>query len=172
MTAFGVDAPVDAVLCLFSSIGYVHSVGELESTFRCFAAAVRPGGVVVVEPWLQPNDLIDGQPSARVHDSPDLKLCRMTVSKRRGDVAVLDMHWLVAVRDRPVEHFVERHEMWMPTRGVVLSAMTAAGLEARFEPEGLMPERGLYLGRRLSTGGQAGDVPLQASAGTDGSRVA
>ena len=50
MKTFEVAEPFDAVLCLFSSIGYLKTDDEIADAARAFARAVRPGGVIVVEP--------------------------------------------------------------------------------------------------------------------------
>jgi hypothetical protein len=79
----------------------------------------------------------------------DLKLCRQAVTEVIGDISAFDMHWLVARRDGQVEHFVERHELRLYTSETMRAALEAAGLEARFEPDGLMPKRGLWIARRM-----------------------
>ncbi|MCP3902763.1 MAG: class I SAM-dependent methyltransferase, partial [Planctomycetes bacterium] len=84
MTRFAVPEPVGAVLCLFSSIGYVYPRDRLDAAARCFAGAVRPGGVLVIEPWLDPAAFMDGFPNMDTYTDDDLKLCRMVVSRREG----------------------------------------------------------------------------------------
>ena len=42
----------DAVICMFSSIGYVKTVEGLNQTLRAFARHTVPGGVVIVDGWL------------------------------------------------------------------------------------------------------------------------
>jgi len=148
MREFAVTEPVAAVLCLFSSIAYLQDREELERAHRCFARALRPGGVLLVEPFLAPEELQVGQPFMHTYEDPDLKLCRMATSRREGDRAVLDMHWLVARRDAEVEHFVDRHVLWMPTRETTLEVMATAGFDARYEPEGPAGHRSLFIGVR------------------------
>jgi hypothetical protein len=70
------------------------------------------------------------------------------VAKIDGDLSVLEMHWLVARRDQDVEHFVELHELCLHSPDVMRAALVDAGFEARFEPVGLMPGRGLYIARK------------------------
>ena len=52
MRSFAIDEPYDALLSLFSSIGYLLSEADLQSAASAMAAAVRPGGALIVEPWL------------------------------------------------------------------------------------------------------------------------
>lgn len=57
MTAFDLGRRYDAVLCLFSSIGYVRTLANLRNALRCFRSHLRPGGVLILEPWFTPSEL-------------------------------------------------------------------------------------------------------------------
>jgi hypothetical protein len=46
---------------------------------------------------------------------------------------------------RAVTHHVDRHELGLFERREMLAFMREAGLCAQFEPQGLMPDRGLYI---------------------------
>ncbi len=148
MSNFTVDHPYDALLCLFSSIGYLPGESALRAAARAFAAAVRPGGALIVEPWIAPEDWVVDRPFMTVHDKPDLRLCRMNTSGRDGAYAVMDMHWLVGRKGHPVEHFVEHHRMWMCPRETMRAVFEDAGFTTRFESDGFTRDRGLFLGVR------------------------
>lgn len=148
MTAFTVHPPVDAILSLFSSIGYLLDEEALRAAARSFAAAIRPGGALIVEPWLTREAWVEGRPHMATYDRPDLKLARVNISGREGDHSVMAMHWLVGRPGEPVEHFVEHHRLWMCPRPTMLRAFADAGFDVRFEPDGLLKDRGLFLGVR------------------------
>lgn len=148
MRDFEVETPVDALVCLFSSIGYLETDDDLERCAVAFARAVKKGGALVVEPWLAPEDFKTGHASMDTFDSPELKAARLCVGAREGDRSVLDMHWLVARPDDRVEHIVERHELRLVAREPMRQIFDRAGFTTRFEPEGLMPRRGLFIGTR------------------------
>ena len=57
MTDFQLQRRYDAVLCLFSSIGYVRTLERLGQAFRCFRDHLAAAGVIVVEPWFLPGVL-------------------------------------------------------------------------------------------------------------------
>ena len=67
----------------------------------------------------------------------------MYTSEREGSLSVLDFHYLVG-RPTGIETFQERQELGLFSEEQHLDAFRAAGLEARFEPEGLFG-RGLYV---------------------------
>lgn len=148
MTDFSVDPPVDALLCLFSSVGYLLDEASLDAAARAFAAAIRPGGALIVEPWLAPESWVVDRPMMTLHDKPDLRIARVSTSGRDGDHALLEMQWLVAAKGRPIEHFVEHHRMWLCPRDTMRGVFDSAGFDIRFEPDGLLKDRGLFLGTR------------------------
>jgi ubiquinone/menaquinone biosynthesis C-methylase UbiE len=144
MTAFELGRRFDAVVCLFSSIGYVKTVDGLQRAIVCMARHVAPGGVLVVEPWFAPETYRVGHVAALFVDRPQLKIARMNVSEVRGRISVLNFQYLVGTPDG-VEHFAERHELGLFTRGEHEAAFGAAGLEVTYDPQGLIG-RGLYVG--------------------------
>src|SRR5205823_3257901 len=95
MTGFDLGRRFDAVVCLFSSIGYVMTVERLQAAFAAMARHLGSSGVLVVEPWITPDRWMDGRLSANFVDDPELKLARIVASRREGRISILDMHHLV-----------------------------------------------------------------------------
>jgi len=147
MRHFKLGKSYDVVLCLFSSIGYLLREADVVNAFRCFAAHVADDGVVIVEPWFTPENWETGRPwlSPPV-DLPDLKICRMNVSDRRGDLSLLRFQYLIAT-PAGVEHIQEDHELALYTNEQLLNCFTLAGLVASHESVGLSG-RGLYIARK------------------------
>ena len=81
-----------------------------------------------------------------------IRIARVTVSRVRGLLSIIDMHYLVAHRGGGVRHYVDRHELALFEPGRFLRMMRTAGLRARFLKRGLMPDRGLYVGVREPDG--------------------
>lgn len=146
MTAFDLGRSFDAVTCLFSSVGYLLSLEHLRAAVRAMAAHLRPGGVLIVEPWITPEAWRTGEPHLLTVDQPELKIARINVSGGQGRLAVLNFSYLVG-RPSGVEHFTERHETMLFTHAEVLSAFEAVGLTVEHDTEGLIG-RGLYIGCR------------------------
>jgi daunosaminyl-N,N-dimethyltransferase/N-dimethyltransferase len=148
MTDFTLDEPADALLCLFSSLAYLHTEEQLAAAARSFHRALRHGGALLIEPFVAPDDFEDGRPHLDTYEDDDLKLTRSIVTRSEGRLAVLDFHWLVARRGEPVEHFVERHELKLWARDELERAFGDAGFEVRFEERGLIEGRDLMVCRR------------------------
>ena len=146
MTTLNLGREFDVIVCLFSSIGYVKSPADLKSTMQKFARHLKQGGVLIVEPWLTKSKFRAGAPHMTTYGDNDIKIARLCVSKVRGDISVLDMHYLVAERNKQVRHFVDRHELRMVEPTKMLGLIRGAGLRAAFVKKGLMKDRGLYIG--------------------------
>lgn len=144
MRGFDLGRRFGAVTCLFSSIGYVRTKDGLARAAVCLSKHLEPGGVLIVEPWILPENWRDGTVHALHVDEPDLKISRMSVSRREGDLSVIEFHYLMATR-AGVEHFTERHELALFDHREYVDALAAAGLEVFHDPAGL-PGRGRFIG--------------------------
>jgi ubiquinone/menaquinone biosynthesis C-methylase UbiE len=144
MTSFKLTKQFDVVTCLFSAIGHVKTKRRMDLAVRCMVRHLKPGGVLVVEPWPTPKQWQVGRLGANFVDEPNLKVARFSISKARGKLSVQALHHLVATTNR-IEHFVERLEMGLFTRDEYLDAFRRANLETTYDSEGIMG-RGLYIG--------------------------
>lgn len=144
MRSFDLGRTFDAVTCLFSAIGYVTSEDDLRTAFERMAAHLSPGGVLVVEGWLGPDEWNLDHIGSLYVDEPDLKIARMNVPEVRGRISVVDFHYLVATPEG-VSNFTELHELYLFTPEEYANALEATGLTVEREAEALMG-RGVYIG--------------------------
>jgi SAM-dependent methyltransferase len=150
MRMFDLGRRFDAVICLFSSIGYARTVEDLNRAVAALANHIEPDGVVVVEPWITPDAWEDDHLGAVFVDEPDLKIARVNLGERDGRLSRFVFHYLVLTSEG-VERFEEPHELGLFTHEEYAAAFRAAGLEVEHDPEGLMG-RGLYVGRSVAAG--------------------
>jgi ubiquinone/menaquinone biosynthesis C-methylase UbiE len=146
MMKLNLDKKFDVILCLFSSIGYVKNYSNLTKTIQNFAKHLKVGGVVIIEPWFTEIAYISGLPTMTTYDGEEIKIARLCVSQKRGILSVMDMHYLIAEKNQKMKHFVETHELAMFDVDRMLSIMKEHGLQAHFLKNGLMKDRGLYIG--------------------------
>jgi dTDP-3-amino-3,4,6-trideoxy-alpha-D-glucopyranose N,N-dimethyltransferase len=137
----------DAVICLFSSIGYVTDPSEMRSTVARLAAHVAPGGVLILDGWVRPDEWRESfRPEPDIARDEKMLVVRLAHSRRDGNVTELDMHHLVQTAER-VDYFVERHRLALTPTADYMSAMEAAGLVTRVIPN-YMPGRDRIVGSR------------------------
>jgi SAM-dependent methyltransferase len=139
----------DAITCLFSAVGHLADTGELDSALAAMAAHLEPGGVLIVEPWIEPDAWVPGEPALLTVDEPDLKIARVTLTGRRGTTSILDFHYLVAT-PAGVETYAERMELGLFTAGEMGSSFARAGLDVEHDADGLIG-RGLFIGRSTAS---------------------
>ena len=144
MRHFEFGRQFDACLCLFSAIGYMLGPAALDDAVANMARHVRPGGVVMVEAWLKPEEFIPGHVDLTVGEQPALKIARVGTSRVEGNESVFSMHFLVG-RPSGVEHFVEEHRMTMFTNDEYEASFTAAGMSVT-RVDGVLTNRGLWVG--------------------------
>ncbi len=144
MIDFDLGRTFDAVVCLFSAIGYVRTVERMRKAVANLARHLAPGGVLIVEPWLLPGSFEPGGLHALFVNQPELKIARMDRHQVENGVSVIDLHYLVGTPQK-IEYMTERHELGLFTREQYLRAFADAGLETTWDEKGLM-DRGLVIG--------------------------
>ena len=148
MAEFGLNKQFDVVTCLFSAIGYTKTPENMRKAVKQMGLHLKPGGVLVVEPWFSPEQWKMGTPHAVFVDKPGLKIASVNISDRKGDVSIVNFHFLVATQGK-VEHFTELHELGLFKPEEYLEAFKLADLEVTHDEQGITG-RGLYIGVKSS----------------------
>jgi SAM-dependent methyltransferase len=145
MIGFNLGKRFDVITCLFGSIGYAPNTQRLDQSIHTFVRHLKPGGVIIVEPWVKPADWVDGQVNALFVNEPDLKVARMSVARRDANVSILNFHYMVASHDG-IRTFTEPHRLTLFSDNEYQEAFRRSGLFFEYEENGLTPGRGLYVG--------------------------
>lgn len=156
MCDFDLGCTYDVVTCLFSSVAYASTLDRMRAAVGAMARHVAPGGILVLEPWPAPVVVPGELPRSTYAERPNVTVCRMHTLELIGDVSVIHFHHLVGTAEG-VEYFVERHEVGVYTRAEYLDAVTATGLTASADDDGLTG-RGLVLGLNVAGGRQVPDA--------------
>ncbi|MGC2034624.1 MAG: class I SAM-dependent methyltransferase, partial [Thermoplasmata archaeon] len=142
----------DIVTCLFSAIGYLRTYEALRRAIRTMVEHLKPGGVLLVEPFLRPGEWRSPSVHLQTYRSDDIVIARVSRStKRAPNIAIIDDHFMVGRSRRPVERFESHHELAMFEPRPTLAIFRDAGVSVRYLSRGLMPGRGLYVGVRPSS---------------------
>jgi SAM-dependent methyltransferase len=137
----------DAVICLFSSIGYVTDPTEMRSAVARLAAHVAPGGVLVLDGWVRPDEWRERfRPEPDIAQDEEALVVRLAFTRREGNITDMDMHHLVQTAEG-IDYFVENHRLALTPTEDYVSAVESAGLAARVIPN-YMPARDRIVGLR------------------------
>ena len=146
MINFDLNTEFDIILCLFSSIGYVKTYSNLEKTLMNFSSHLKKGGLLIVEPWFTKSAFRVGMPGMTTYDGEDVKIARLNTTRVIGDLSIMEMHYLLAEKNEDVKHFVDIHELGLFEHDKTLEIMARANFKSEFLKDGLMKDRGLFIG--------------------------
>lgn len=145
MTGFSLGRRYDAVLCLFSAIGYVVTLDRIRRALDGFRSHLAPGGLVVVEPWLAPDQVFHGKEFRQTAELEGTRIERVSRTEVIGRVSRLHFDYRV---DGPSgsRTFGEVHELGLFTAGEMRDAFRSCGFTTKHDPAGLTG-RGLWVAR-------------------------
>ncbi len=143
----------DAITCLFGSIAYVRTLERMAQTLERFAAHLRVGGLVVLQPWYRSAERC---PSLQVRhiDLAHVKIARLSHTLVDGREALVKVNYLVGTASG-IEHVEERHELGIFSHDEHLEGLDAAGFEATLAIDALGPGVDLYIGTLRDPGSQS-----------------
>jgi len=145
MMTFDLGRTYDAVLCLFSSIGYVRTLDGVLAALQRFRAHLGSGGIVLVEPWFTPEAMADATVHVHTAEGDGIRVARMSHTRIEGRLSRLTFEYMVG-RASGIERASEVHELGLFTVPEMEQAFSESGFDVEFDPDGLTG-RGLYVGR-------------------------
>lgn len=144
MIDFDLERRYDVIVCLFSSIGYVETIENLQATFAAFRRHLNEGGVMLVEPWFTPDAWTTGVLHITTVDEEQLMVCRMNISEIKDRrLSFFTFHYLVGT-PKGITHFTEDHTLGLFTVDEMNAAFAATGLTVQYDDQGIFG-RGLYV---------------------------
>jgi SAM-dependent methyltransferase len=149
MRDFDLGRRFGVVTCLFSSIGYATTVEEMRRAVAAMARHLASGGLLLVEPWFEPDSIRRDYVGLNRYEEPGLTIARMSHTRVEGRVSTLEFEYLVGRSGTGITHHAERHELGLFTREEMTAAFEDAGLRVTYDQEGLSG-RGMYVGIRAA----------------------
>lgn len=146
MRSFDLNETFDLVTCLFSSIGYLTTPDDRRRAITTMASHVADGGLLIVEPWVLPEEWTDNRVHMITIDDEKKKGVRIGNAIRDGRITTLTFEYLVGT-PTSMNRYSEEHVAMMSTREELLEDVQAARLEGWWDEEGIMG-RGAVIGRR------------------------
>jgi SAM-dependent methyltransferase len=150
MIDFNLGKRYDVLICLFSSVGYVRTTKNLQTTIASFDRHLNDGGVMLIEPWFTPDAWRRDVLHMITLDEDQFKVCRMNVSEVKDKrLSFFQFHYLIGT-PQGVRHFTEDHTLGLFTVAEMKAAFAANGLVVQYEEQGISG-RGLYVAQRAQT---------------------
>jgi SAM-dependent methyltransferase len=143
MVDFDLGRRYDAVISLFSAIAYAGTLPRLRQTLACFRRHLAPGGIVLVEPFLVPEDIRLGKTNTLTVDVGGVRVTRSSRSEVIDRLFRLHLDYEFE-GPTSVEHASEVHDLGLFSLEEMLASFGAAGLDASYQREG-PSGRGLYI---------------------------
>ncbi len=148
MLDFKLDQDYDVITCLFRSIAYANRLEDLRQAIGKMAGHLRPGGVLIIDPFFTPENYPEGKLLATFVNQPDLKIGRIGRADRDNRQAVWNLHHLVG-RPGRVDYFVEHHRLGLYSQAEYQQTLEAVGLRLIIDKYDGWP---LLVGCRPTTG--------------------
>lgn len=145
MSDFHLSRQYDAVLCLFSSIGYLRTLDRVARTLTCFREHLKPGGVIVIEPWFPPGVLDTTRLARHTGEANGVRVARASRIEVEGRLSRLNFDYEITDATG-TRHAQEVHELGLFTTAEWMQTFRDAGLDADHDPKGLC-DRGMFVAR-------------------------
>jgi SAM-dependent methyltransferase len=145
MRNFDLGRRFDAVVSLFSGIGYLTEEADLREAIVAMSAHLEARGVLIVEGWVEPDQWSGSAISADSCQTEELALARVTRSSAQGMRSEFSTRYVTATN----EGFVtidEHHVMRLSDPVEFGHAYENAGLTFERLPNLLRPGRAVYVG--------------------------
>jgi SAM-dependent methyltransferase len=147
MRDFDLGARFDALCCLFSSVSYLPTTADLEAALANMARHLRPGGVLVVDPWWFPDQFLDGfTDESEIRDGERVIRRRSWSARGAGRIARHEAEYRIT-EPSGTRTFRAVQALTMFTRAEYLTAFARAGCSVEHLTDTLS-ERGLFVARR------------------------
>jgi ubiquinone/menaquinone biosynthesis C-methylase UbiE len=158
MEDFRLRSRFDAITCMFGVIGYTRTVPRMTRAIASMAEHLKPGGVLLVQPWVTPDRWTSGRVFGKVGQGPGISVVRVTRSARpRPRISRLEAQYLIA-RKEGISHVVEAQDLGLFQREEVARAFRLAGLRYHHIPvwhedPKAWNRRGMHLGVKALVAG-------------------
>ncbi len=143
--SFELDRTFDMASSLFSGIGYMVERSDLQTAVANIARHLNPGGVVLIEGWVEPDYWIGSTVNAESGRDGDLAVARVVRSSRHAMKCEIEMRYVAATPDG-MTTVEEQHTMRLSDPSEFSDAFSAAGLSFERLPHMLHAGRSVYVG--------------------------
>jgi ubiquinone/menaquinone biosynthesis C-methylase UbiE len=145
MRSFDLERRFDAIVSLFSGIGYLTEEADMRQAIATMAAHLESGGVLLIEGWVEPDRWLGSTVSADAYESEELAVARVVRSWAEGLRSEFSARY-TAASSQGFTTIDEHHVMRLSEPTEFEAAYEHAGLSFERLPGLLRPGRAVYVG--------------------------
>ena len=145
MLSLNIKQKFDVVTCLFSAIGYAKTAAQLRNTLSGFYKHLNPGGICIIDAWFDKEHWRVGSVHLRSYDGDTVKISRVGYSAIKGEMSILDEHYLIAEKNKGVMYIQDKSELRLTEREEFLQLLEEAGFKPILLKKAIMG-RDRYIG--------------------------
>ncbi len=145
MRTFDLGRHFDAIVSLFSGIGYLVEESDLREAISTMAKHLNPGGVVMLEGWVEVDQWLGSAVSVDCCRTHNAAIARVTRSSADGMRSSFTCRYTVATNEG-IDTIDEHHVMRLADSDEFASAYEDAGLSFERLPNLLREGRAVYVG--------------------------
>ena len=149
MCDFKLNRKFDVIISIFGTMGYCRTKENLEKAIENISIHLVPGGLFLMEPWFDKESFVDGLPFMQTYNGEDLKIARVSSSRKMGDLSRIDMHYLIAERGSDVEYFSDVHELGLFGIEDTKEILEKNSFTVRFDRDGIGGYQGLFIASKV-----------------------
>lgn len=147
MTEFDLKKSYDVVTCLFNSLAHILTLKQLAQAVKSMTNHLRPGGILLIEPWIGPEAFVEGMIEVDIMTS-ERKIVRVTRAVRSGRIVTFLLTHFVGHDGRYETPFTIQQKAALYGLEEYLGACRSADLSVSYESSGLTGRRGVIVGRK------------------------
>lgn len=146
MAKFRLRKHFDVIACLYGGISYSLNIRGLRETLDNFVRHLKPGGVVIIEPYFTKKQFKPNRPKLSTIEFENIKIARVSLSRRKRNLASRKTIMALAEKGKGVFSFEDTRVVALFSMEQILDNMERAGLEAIHIKKGITDEFELYMG--------------------------
>jgi SAM-dependent methyltransferase len=145
MRNFDLGRRFDAIVSLFSGVGYLVEESDLREAVSTMAKHLNPGGVLMLEGWVEVDQWLGSAVSVDSCQTDNAAIARVTRSGAEGMRSSFTCRYTVATNEG-IDTIDEHHVMRLADPDEFVSAYGNAGLTFERLPNLLRAGRAVYVG--------------------------
>jgi dTDP-3-amino-3,6-dideoxy-alpha-D-glucopyranose N,N-dimethyltransferase len=145
MRDFDMRQQYDVITCMFGSIAYLLDIEEVQAAINQMTKHLKPGGILLLEPWHQPGDPLMGQ-NVQSAETKGLNVQRVNRLIVEGNITKWTMIYYLIADGVQMKPFTRYHQLALYSLEEQIEALERAGLET-FHRRFPQPMPDLLIGR-------------------------